>query len=97
MPYPIVTTGLTITKKTNQVLVTFGDYSDLLNAKKSSYNISSINFFELVADESFINVYVTGVGQYQLDMGGTKGMKVEDINGVTPTDNSNLLNLLSEI
>ncbi len=97
MAYEPVTNGIIVTSKTNQLLVDFGDYATNLTLKKASYMRVAVNYFELKEDLSCVLAYVDGAGEFPLDMSGTSGMQVKNINGNVPSNNTELLDLLSEL
>lgn len=95
-------TYLTVTSTAYQVIVYFNDAMMAIpentgRRKANSFPRYSISYFTLNEDSSAILVYVQGGGEWSLDMNGLKGLPVSSVNGVTPTDNDHLFELLSQL
>jgi hypothetical protein len=93
-------TYLTVTSTAYQVIVYFNDAMMFIpestgRRKANSFPKNSISYFTLNQDASAILVYVNGGGEWSLDMNGIKGLPVSSVNGVTPTSNTHLFELLS--
>jgi hypothetical protein len=95
-------TYLTVTSTTYQVIVYFNDAMMFVPESTgrriaNSFPKSSISYFTLNQDASAILVYVNGGGEWALDMNAVKGLPVSSVNGVAPTNNTHLFELLSQM
>lgn len=86
--------NIVITTTTNIIKVDFNDLSSVTGIKKGCWG-DSIIAFQLVADESFIKVIVSGVPSWAVSYNGSTGtLQIDSVDGVAPTSNSDLYNKL---
>lgn len=90
-----MTTYVVITSTAESVSVQFNVYSAYTGFVRSKWRIE-----ELVSVVEDINGTVTvraksGLSDYPFSHDGTKGMKVDSVNGVVPTSASHLFDLLA--
>ena len=93
--------NIVITSTANTIIVDFGDYAVLENidGKKAVYNITDISIVWLEKDDSFINVKMKDAittPYWQISYMETTGaLIVDSIDGVAPTDNVDLFNMIN--
>lgn len=80
--------NITIVSTTNSIQVDFGDYSSSIGVTCGSYNKAAINHISCDADVIFI--YLINGGVWKVDFDGSNAYKIDSVDSVAPTDNSDL-------
>ena len=88
--------NIVVTSDSNKVHVNFGVYASQVGGLKRCFNKQHIVYSNL-ANDDFVEVYVYGGGEWQLDINGVKGLIVDSVNGVEPTDNEHLYELICNL
>ena len=94
--------GLIITKTEKNIIVDCNDLIHVTLVKKVAIPYNSIVLFQVRpdSDQNYLDVFVNGTSAWQLCTLAQihpKALPVESINGVTPVNNTNLFELLSEL
>lgn len=96
--------NIVITTSGNSIIVTFNNYSSVVNADKKSYNKSDI--VEVILNESSANVSVlmrdaNGVRVWELTYdstySGSEFFIVDTVSGVSPTSESDLFDKITAL
>jgi hypothetical protein len=88
--------NIVVTSTEDKIHVNFGDYAELVRGIKRCFNKRQIIYSNLTTD-NFVEVFVYGGGEWQLDINGEKGLIVDSVNGVEPTDNAHLYELICNL
>ena len=89
---------IVITTTENYVIADMGDYIALpeVNIKKGAWNKRELDI-RLYPGDEYVNVYIVGANEWQLDQNEIKGLKVDTIDGVAVTDNADLFDKLTNV
>jgi hypothetical protein len=91
---------LEISKTGNRLLVKFNTLAEhpQVQAPEASFDaLNDFGYIQPVLGYEYINMYIKGSGEYQLDVNGVQGLPVSTISGVAPTSNIDLFNKLNEL
>ena len=94
--------NIVVVKNGNSIEVDFGVYVSVANLKKSSYDVNGIALVQLAGDDSHVQVYVSIENilwylTFNNTYVGDEYFIVDSIDGVVPTSNEHLYNLISSL
>lgn len=92
-----MTTYIEITSTAESVSVAFNAYSAYTGFVRSKWRIEELVSVVEDLNGSVIVRAKSGLSDYPFSYDGTKGMKVDSINGVAPTSASHLFDLIASI
>lgn len=89
--------NLIITSTANLIIIDFGILSSLFGRRYGTYSKSKVTSIELDVDNEFVNLGILEEKSFAISFDGLVGLKVDSINGVSPTSNLDLFNKLTTL
>ena len=92
--------NIVVTSDTNTIMVNFGDMAQLFGIKKGCFNRNHISeSIELYDGGVLVTMLAehAKASAYLISFDGVAGAKVDNVNGVVPSSNSGLCDLISNL
>lgn len=89
--------GIVITSSKDSIRIDFNDLSTYMNLVSGVWMKNRITSVKLPLDLSCVNIVVDNEKEFVVSFNGAKGLPVKSVDGITPTDNQQLFDLIDNI